>query len=102
MAVCSLRGFIFFCVGEDDEEQDEVKPTEGPVVVETSIPVSSPPFGEVQLKLPVKKEEIPLSKEKPQVSSKEFPGSKAPFGEVQVEIFLPFCTLSRQPPVSRM
>lgn len=94
--MCSLRGFIlFFFVGVDNEEQDEEKPTEGPVVVEASIPVSSTPFGEVQLKLPVKEEELPPSKETRQMSSKELPGSKQLFGEVQVQIFLRICNLDR-------
>lgn len=99
---CSLRAFIFFSVGEDDEQQDEEKPAEGPVVVETSIPVSSTPFGEVQLQLPVKYEEPPPSKETRQMSSKELPGSKPPFGEVQVLIILRFCTLGSLSYVSRM
>lgn len=51
-----------FIVGEDGGEKEaETKPTEELVVVQTYIPVSSTPFGEVQLKLPVKEDE---SKEK--------------------------------------
>lgn len=99
--MCSLRGFILFSVGEDDEQQDEEKP-EGPVVVQTSIPVSSSPFGEVQLQLPVKEEELPPSKESRQMSSKELPGSKQPFGEIQVQIFLRFWTFDRLSHVSGM
>ena len=88
-----MRLHSFFSAGEDDDEQDELKPTEELVVVEASIPVSSTPFGEVQLKLPVKEEELPPSKETRQVSSKELPGGKQPFGEVQVQIFLRCRTL---------
>lgn len=88
-----LTRFNSFSLGEDEEEQDEVKPTEGPVMVEASIPVSSTPFGEVQLELPVKEEDLPPSKEKREVSDKELPEKKPPFGEVQVHIFLDLCTM---------
>ena len=71
-------------------------------MVETSIPVSSTPFGEVQLQLPVKYEELPPSNETRQMSSKEVSGSKPPFGEVQVQILLRFCTLGSPSYVSRM
>ena len=101
-AVRSSRAFILFSVAEDDEEEDEEKPTEGPVVVETNIPVSSTPFGEVQLRLPVKYKELPPSKETRQMSSKELPRSKPPFGEVQVQIFLRFCILGSLSYVSRI
>lgn len=90
-----LTRFTFFSLGEDDEEQDEVKPTEGPVVVEASIPVSLTPFGEVQLELPVKEEDLPPSEEKREVSDKELPEKKPPFGEVQVHIFLGLGTMYR-------
>ena len=72
----------------DVEEQDEVKPTEELVVVEANIPVSSTPFGEVQLELPVKQEDLPPAKENREVSDKELPETKPPFGEVKVHIFL--------------
>ena len=100
--LCGACRLHFFSAGKDDEQQDEQKPTEGPVVVQTSIPVSSTPFGEVQLQLPVKEEELLPSEETRQMSSKELQGSKPPFGEIQVQIFLRSCTLSRLSRVSRM
>lgn len=70
-----------------------MKPTEGPLVVEASIPVSSTPFGEVQLALPVQKEDLPpSSKEKREMSQKQLPKSKTPFDEVQV--FLVFHSIT--------
>lgn len=89
--LCVAYEASYFSVGEDEGQEEEM-PIEGPLVVETRIPVSSTPFGEVQLKLPVKEEEIPPSKETREMSSKEIPGSKPLFGEVQVEIFLRFST----------
>ena len=65
-----------------------MKPTEELVVVEANIPVSSTPFGEVQLELPVKQEDLPPAKENREVSDKELPETKPPFGEVKVHIFL--------------
>lgn len=62
-----------------------MKPTEGPVTIEASVPVSAAPFGQVEVALPVKEQDLPSSfKEKREVSEKEFPESKPPFGDVQV------------------
>ena len=52
------------------------------MVVQSDIPVSSTPFGEIQLELPVK-EDLP-TKEKHMVSEKEVPGGKPAFDKVQV------------------
>lgn len=69
---------LIFIVGEDGGgKEDETKPTEELVVVLTNIPVSSTPFGEIQLKLPVKEDE-----------SKEEPKGKPAFDEVQVLNYL--------------
>ena len=64
-------------------EEEELKPAEEQVVVESSIPVSSKPFGEIQLELPIKEEDLP-SEERREVSEKEIPESKPTFDEVQV------------------
>ena len=71
------RHLIFF-IGEDGGGKEaETKPTEELVVVLTNIPVSSTPFGEIQLKLPVKEDE-----------SKEEAKGKPAFDEVQVLNYL--------------
>ena len=87
------QGFILSRLG--DKDQDGVKPAEGPVVVEATIPVSSTPFGEVQLELPVKEDVLPSSKEKREVSDKELPETKPSFGEVQVHTSPVLCTICR-------
>lgn len=66
------------------------------MVVESSVPVSSTPFGEVRLDLPVKEEDLP-SKEKREVSEKQVPESKPAFDEVQV--FIETATEKRLRPV---
>ena len=64
-------------------EEEQLKPAEEEVVVESSLPVSLTPFGEIQLELPVKEEDLP-PKESREVSEKEIPESKPTFDEVQV------------------
>ena len=72
-----------------------MKPSEELVVVESSIPVSSKPFGEILLELPVKEEDLP-SKEGCEVSEEEVPESKPTFDEVQVFIKnKPFFSIGR-------
>ena len=71
---------LIFIVGEDGGGKEaETKPTEELVVVLTNIPVSSTPFGEIQLKLPVKEDE-----------SKEEPKGKPALDEVQVLNYLEY------------
>lgn len=64
-------------------EEEQLKPAEEEVVVESSLPVSLKQFGEIQLELPIKEEDLP-PKESHQVSEKEIPESKPTFDEVQV------------------
>ena len=59
MVRLTYKRHLIFIVGEDGGgEETETKPTEELVVVLTNIPVSSTPFGEIQLKLPVKEDEV--------------------------------------------
>ena len=55
---------IFVCSFLLDETEDKEKGTlvEELVVVKPSIPVSVKPFGEIQLQLPVKEENLPSEK----------------------------------------